>query len=151
MVNKIQIVLNMWHEHFSNEQHQYSEFEKSDIEYFVACLLYNHFAFSKALDTMKTMDLSYDFISECGNEYDEILEIINSINYDDELEALEVLQNFVSQSKKKYSADESYLLTRMQNHLNTLADLYNGVKDVQKISFEKPEIKIKSRNPLDNI
>ena len=51
MVEKIKIVLNMWHEHFENEEHHYSEFEKSDIEYFVACLLYNHFAFSKALDT----------------------------------------------------------------------------------------------------
>ena len=139
----------MWHEHFANVEHQYSEFEKSDIEYFVGCLLYNHFKFSKALDTMKTMDLSYDFISECGNEYDEILEIIKGINFDDELESLEVLQNFISQSIEKYSADEAYLLNRMQNHVDAMAERYNTGKDSQGVVFETP--KAKSRNPLDNI
>jgi len=138
MVEKIQIVLNMWHEHFKNEEHHYSEFENSDIEYFVACLLYNHFAFSKALDTMKTIDLSYDFISECGNEYDEILLIIKSINYDDELEALEVLQNFISESKKKYTADESYLLNRLQYHVDAMADRYNQGVDAAPVEFKNP-------------
>ena len=138
MNKKISIVLNMWHEHFENEEHQYSEFEKSDIEYFVACLLYNHFAFTKALDTMKTIDLSYDFISECGNEYDEILMIIKSVNYEDELEALEVLQNFLSESKKKYTADESYLLNRLQYHVNAMADRYNQDVDATPVEFKNP-------------
>ena len=147
MVNKIKIILDMWHEHFANLEHQYSEFEKSDIEYFVGCLLYNHFKFSKALDTMQTMDLSYDFISECGNEYDEILEIINSINFDDELEALEVLQNFISQSIEKYNADESYLLRRMQSHVDAMAERYNTGEEVEPVVFQMP--KAKSRNPLE--
>jgi hypothetical protein len=138
MIEKIKIVLNMWHDHFKNEQHQYSEFEKSDIEYFVGCLLYNHFAFSKALDTMKTMDLSYDFISECGNEYDEIMNIIDSINYEDELEALEVLQNFISESKKKYTADELYLLNRLEYHVNAMADRYNKGVDAKPVEFKNP-------------
>jgi hypothetical protein len=149
MIEKIKIILDMWHEHFSNKEHQYSEFEKSDIEYFVGCLLYNHFKFSKALDTMKTMDLSYDFISECGNEYDEVLAIVETINYDDELEALEVLQNFISESIAKYNADESYLLKRMQNHINAMAERYNTGQDTKGVVFTTP--KAKSRNPLDNI
>lgn len=149
MIEKVKIILDMWHEHFENEEHQYSEFEKSDIEYFVACLLYNHFAFSKALDTMKTIDLSYDFISECGNEYDDVLKIIKSINYDNELEALEVLQNFISESKKKYTADESYLLTRMQNHVDAMAQRYNSDEEIKKVVFTAP--KAKAKNPLDNI
>ena len=149
MIEKIQTVLDIWHKHFEDEKHQYSEFEKSDIEYFVACLLYNHFAFSKALDTMKTMDLSYDFISECGDEYDEILAIIKTINYKDELEALELLQNFVLESKKKYSFDESYLLRRMQNHLNALLEIYETQKEIEKIQFIKPKQEVKSKNPLD--
>jgi len=138
MVEKIQIILDMWHEHFANKEHQYSEFEKSDIEYFVACLLYNHFAFSKALDTMRTIDLSYDFISECGNEYDEIMMIVNGINYNDELEALEVLQNFISESKKKYTADESYLLNRLQYHVDSMADRYNQDVDAKPVEFKNP-------------
>jgi len=149
MVEKIKIILDMWHEHFSNEQHQYSEFERSDVEYFVGCLLYNHFKFSKALDTMKTMDLSYDFISECGNEYDDILAIVQSVNYDDELEALEVLQNFISESIAKYTADEAYLLKRMQNHINAMSERYNTGQDTKGVIFEIP--KPKSRNPLDRI
>ena len=58
MKKKVDEVLDIWHSHFSDKTRQYSGFEASDIEYFVACMLYNHFAFSKALDTMKTIDLS---------------------------------------------------------------------------------------------
>ncbi len=66
MEKKIEKVLKIWHEYFADEDKQYSEFESSDIEYFVGCMLYNHFAFSKALENLKTMDLSYDFLSACG-------------------------------------------------------------------------------------
>jgi hypothetical protein len=138
MKKNIEKILEIWHKHFENEEHQYSEFEPSDIEYFVGCMLYNHFAFSKALDTMKTIDLSYDFISEWGNEYDEVLSIIKSINYKDELEALEVLQNFISESKKKYTADESYLLNRLQYHVNAMADRYNQDVEVVSVEFKNP-------------
>lgn len=147
MNTKVKIALSMWHEHFENVEHQYSEFEKSDIEYFIACLLYNNFAFSKALDTMKTMDLSYDFITECGNEYDEVLNIIKSVHFDNELDSLEFLQDFIRESKLKYNADESYLLNRMQNHIDAMAERYNTGKEAQTVSFEKP--KPKSRNPLE--
>ena len=142
----------MWHEHFENIEYQYSEFEESDIEYFIGCLLYNNFAFSKALDTMKTMDLSYDFISECGQEYDDVLKIINSIHFDNELERLEFLQDFIRESKLKYDADESYLLNRLQNHINAMAERYNNDKKVESVVFKKPvSSSPKSRNPLNNL
>ena len=109
MNEKIERILTIWHEHFSDEDRQYSEFESSDIEYFVGCLLYNHFAFSKALDTMKTIDLSYDFLASCSDEYDEIMAMIKSIDFDDELLKLEFLQNYIRDAKLKYSDDELYL------------------------------------------
>ena len=149
MNKKINIVLNMWHEHFANVEHQYSEFEKSDIEYFVGCLLYNHFAFSKALDTMKTIDLSYDFIVECGSEYDEVLEIVNRVNFDNELDSLEFLQEYIRESKLKYTVDEAYLLNRLQYHVDSMAQRYNSDEEVESVTFETP--KPKSKNPLDNI
>ncbi len=150
MKNKIKTVLKMWHKHFEVEENQYSEFENSDIEYFVSCLLYNHFAFSKALDTMKTIDLSYDFISSCGDEYDEILEIINSIKFDNELEKLEYLQNFLKESQSKYSKDELYLLDRMEYHVKSMADRYQSDEEFEKVEFKKPVDKpiVKSANPL---
>ena len=138
MNKNIQKILTLWHEHFSNEENQYSEFEHSDIEYFVACLLYNHFEFSKALETMKTMDLSYDFISECGPEYDEVINIIKSVEFKDELDSLEFLQDFIRESKLKYTADESYLLNRLQYHVNAMADRYNKGVEVQQVDFQNP-------------
>jgi len=138
MIEKIQTVLDIWHKHFANEKYQYSEFESSDIEYFVGCLLYNHFAFSKALDTMKTMDLSYDFISECTQEYDEVMKIINSIQTSSELESLEILQNFISESKKKYTQDELYLLNRLEYHVNAMAQRYTQNVDAKPVKFINP-------------
>lgn len=138
MDKKIKIILDMWHEHFSNEEHQYSEFESSDIEYFVGCLLYNHFAFSKALDTMKTIDLSYDFIAECGNEYDEILDIIKSIKFESEEEKLEFLQNFIQQAKAKYTNDELYLLNRLEYHVDAMAQRYNSGQEAAHVDFQNP-------------
>ena len=138
MNTKVKIILDMWHEHFKNENHQYSEFEKSDIEYFVGCLLYNNFAFSKALDTMKTIDLSYDFIGECGPEYDEIINIIKSFVFEDELDSLEFLQDFIRESKLKYTIDESYLLNRLQYHVNAMAERYNQGVEAKQIDFQNP-------------
>lgn len=146
MNKKIEKILKIWHEHFSNENHQYSEFESSDIEYFVGCLLYNHFAFSKALDTMKTIDLSYDFIRECGDEYDEILGIIKSIEFDDEIQKLEFLRNYIKESQAKYSADELYLLNRLKYHVDGIAQRYTNNEDAQSVNFKAPPAK--SRNPL---
>lgn len=135
---KIQKVLDIWHKHFEDEDRQYSEFESSDIEYFVACILYNHFNFSKALETMKTMDLSYDFLSECGDEYDEIKSIINSIELDGEILKLEFLLSFIQEAKAKYTKNELYLLDRMQKHIFDMADRYEHNIEAKKIEFTSP-------------
>lgn len=138
MNNKLQDILNIWHKHFEDEEKQYSEFESSDIEYFVGCMLYNHFAFSKALETMKTMDLSYDFLSSCGDEYEEIVSIIKSIEFDNELDKLEFLQNFIKESKSKYTNSELYLLNRLEYHISAMAQRYEGSVEVQHVDFENP-------------
>ncbi len=138
MKEKVQKILEIWHKHFSDESKQYSEFEPSDIEYFVGCLLYNHFAFSKALHTMKTMDLSYDFLSECGSEYDEVLAIISTIKFEDELEKLEFLREYIRESKEKYTASELYLLNRLEYHIEALAKRYYEGVEVEHIDFQNP-------------
>ena len=145
MNSKIETILDIWHKHFEDEENQYGEFENSDIEYFVACMLYNHFVFSKALDTMKTIDLSYDFLSSCGDEYDEIKAIVEAIKFDDELQKLEFLQNFIKEAKSKYSDDELYLLNRMEYHVKGIADRYENDIEAGKIEFIKPT---RSANPL---
>ena len=136
MNKKIEQILDMWHKHFSDEKRQYAEFESSDIEYFVGCLLYNNFAFSKALETMQTIDLSYDFLSECGDEYDEIKDIIKTLEFDNELEKLKFLQNYIEDVKSKYTASELYLLNRLQYHVNGMAQRYLSNKNASKTNFQ---------------
>lgn len=138
MKKKIENILEIWHKHFSDEQNQYSEFESSDIEYFVGCMLYNHFAFSKALDNLKTMDLSYDFLSACGEEYEIIVEIIKSIEFEDENESLAFLQEFIKESQAKYTKSELYLLDRLAYHINAMAVRYEKQVDVKKVDFQNP-------------
>ena len=145
MKTKIDDVLKIWHEYFSNEDRQYSEFESSDIEYFIGCMLYNHFSFSKALATMKTMDLSYDFLSVCGDEYDKIKQMIESIEFNDEMQKLEFLQNYINESRVKYDSDELYLLDRLKFHIDNLQKIYNKEISPKKVEFVK---KTKSVNPL---
>ena len=145
MNKKIEKILKIWHKHFEQEKHQYSEFESSDIEYFIGCLLYNHFRFSKALDTMKTIDLSYDFIAECGDKYDEVLEILKSINFEDKEQKLEFLQNFIKDSQAKYTSDERYLLNRLAYHVQGVSDRYQSDKEAEKVEFTVP---VRSANPL---
>ncbi|MDQ1264123.1 MAG: hypothetical protein QG559_1124 [Campylobacterota bacterium] len=136
MDKKIEKILQIWHKHFSDKKHQYSEFEFSDIEYFVGCMLYNRFDFSKALSTMKSMDLSYDFLQECGEaEYDEIINIINSIDFKDEIKNLEFLLEYVEWAKSKYSASELYLLNRLHNHIKTLQKIYLEDLEVRRVDF----------------
>ncbi|WP_373035888.1 hypothetical protein [Sulfurimonas sp.] len=146
MNKKIEKVLEIWHNHFLDEEKQYSEFESSDIEYFVGCMLYNHFNFSTALDTMKTIDLSYDFLSSCDKEYDEIKDIIKSIEFDDERDSIAFLQDFIAQAQKKYSGDELYLLNRLAYHVNGVAQRYKSGEEAKKVDFVAP-VK-KSPNPL---
>ena len=141
MDERIQKVLDIWHQHFSDEAQQYSEFEPSDIEYFVGCMLYNHFAFSKAHHNLKTMDLSYDFLSACGDEYETIQDIINSINFESEEEALEFLQTFIEDSRSKYTKTELYLLDRLKYHVDAMAERYEKGVDVQRIDFTNPLLK----------
>jgi hypothetical protein len=146
MDKKTEKILEIWHKHFLDEEKQYSEFESSDIEYFVGCMLYNHFKFCRALDTMKTIDLSYDFLESCGDEYDEISAIVKSIEFDDEIQKLEFLQNFIIDAKKKYSADELYLLNRLEYHVNGIAQRYESEEEAKKVDFVVP-VK-RSPNPL---
>ncbi|WP_321778100.1 hypothetical protein [Sulfurimonas sp.] len=146
MNKKIDKILKTWHEHFSDEEKQYSEFESSDIEYFVGCLLYNHFAFTASLDTMKTIDLSYDFLSECGDEYDDVLLQIKSIELKDERERLDFLLNFLDEVMQKYSDDELYLLKRLKYHVDGVNQRYKSKIESEKVAFEAP--KPRSSNPL---
>ncbi|MBA1433494.1 MAG: hypothetical protein FAF04_07885 [Epsilonproteobacteria bacterium] len=138
MDERIQKVLDILHKHFADEANQYSEFEPSDIEYFVGCMLYNHFAFSKAHHNLKTMDLSYDFLSACGEEYEEIEQIIASINFASEEEALAFLQNFIEVSRSKYTKSELYLLDRLKYHVDAMAERYEKGVDVKHIDFTNP-------------
>ncbi|MEA1955736.1 MAG: hypothetical protein U9N02_04495 [Campylobacterota bacterium] len=139
-------ILEIWHKHFQDEENQYTEFEASDIEYFIGCMLYTKFAFSHALDTMKTIDLSYDFLENCGqDEYAEIEKIISSIEISDEKEKIDFLQNFIKESKEKYTQDELYLLDRLEYHVEALADRYEKDIKAKQVVFQKPT---KSKNPL---
>jgi hypothetical protein len=146
MDSRVEKILEIWHKHFSDENNQYSGFEDSDIEYFVSSLLYNHFAFSKALETMKRIDLSYDFISACADEYDEILAIIKTIEIDDEAKKIEFLQDFLQEAKNRYSEDECYLLNRMSYHVDGIEQRFNDDEKIQKVEFSKPQKR--SANPL---
>ena len=138
MQAKIEKILSIWHKHFEDEENQYSEFEPSDVEYFVGCMLYNHFAFSKAHHNLKTMDLSYDFLSACGDEYEDIQKIIASITFDTEEEALSFLQNYIQAAQEKYTKNELYLIDRLAYHVNAMAERYEKNVDVKKIDFENP-------------
>lgn len=138
MNKKTEKILEIWHKHFGDEEKQYSEFESSDIEYFVGCMLYNHFNFSTALDTMKTIDLAYDFLNSCDEEYDEIMAIIKSIEFDDEKDSIEFLQNFIAESQKKYNANELYLLNRLAYHMDGVYERYINGEEVKKVDFTAP-------------
>jgi hypothetical protein len=146
MNTKIDKILDIWHKHFEDEENQYSEFEHSDIEYFVGCMLYNHFKFKKALETMKTIDLSYDFLTSCKDTYDEVVAIVKSIEIEDEMHKIRFLLDFIKEAKSKYSLDELYLLNRLETHVNGVLDRFENDKEVEKVEFVAP--KPKSINPL---
>ena len=141
MDGKIAKVLDIWHKHFSDEANQYSEFEPSDIEYFVGCMLYNHFAFSKAHHNLTTMDLSYDFLSACGDEYEDIKEIIDTISFETEEEALSFLQEYIKEAKANYTKPELYLLDRLEYHVSAMAERYEKDVAVKHIDFQNPLLK----------
>jgi hypothetical protein len=138
MDSKITKVLDILHKHFADEEHQYTEFEPSDVEYFTGCMLYNHFAFSKAHHNLKTMDLSYDFLLSSGDAYDEALALVNSINFETEEEAVAFLQAYIKEAKAKYTQAELYLLDRLDFHVSAMAERYEKGVDVEHIDFENP-------------
>jgi len=149
MNKNIQKVLDIWHTTFKDEAKQYSEFESSDVEYFVACMLYNYFNFEHALNTMKTIDLSYDFLLCVEENYDEVKALIESIKLENEQDKLSFLIEFLDDAKKKYTQDELYLINRLVYHVDGIKQRYNGVIQADNIDFKVPVSK--SRNPLSGL
>jgi CO dehydrogenase/acetyl-CoA synthase beta subunit len=139
MDTRVEKILEIWHKHYENETNHYSEFEHSDIEYFVGCMLYNSFAFSKAHHNLKTIDLSYDFLTTCGEkEYEEAVQTIANISFEKEEDALEFLQEYLQEAKAKYTKSELYLLERLEYHVNAMAQRYKHGVEVQHIDFQNP-------------
>ncbi len=136
---KIEKACAVWHTWFEDEANDYSEREDSDVEYFIGVLMYNHFAFSKAIPTMKTMDLGADFIQATDASYAEVNSLIGSIKSKDELVLLALLQGHIQRSLEKYSSDPSacYLLNRLNNHIKSLAGIYAGEITVKNVDFER--------------
>ena len=62
---------------------------------------------------MKTIDLSYDFLKSCGDEFEDIKATIESINLDSEMDKIEFLKKFITESKNKYTKAEAYLRNRI--------------------------------------
>ena len=128
----------VWHEWFKDEEHNYSEREDSDVEYFIGVLLYNQFAFEKALSTMKTMDVAYDFIQACEESYDEVRGILAQLKVHDDAEALEILQRHIQKSIDKYRVGgDLYLLNRLAGHINTLDKIYKDEIKAKEVDFER--------------
>jgi len=135
---KIQKACALFHTCFEDEANDYSEREDSDVEYFVGVIMYNLFGFSKAIPTMKTMDVGADFIQASNKTYVEVLELIDTIKSDDELELLTLLQNHIDNSIEKYNHDsmDCYLLNRLKNHIKTLEGIYAGTIKVDNVNFK---------------
>jgi len=140
---KVKEACTLWHTWFEDESHDYSESEASDVEYFVGVMMYNHFAFSKALSTRKTMDIGLDFKQAAGSSYVEVYDLIGSIKSDDELYLLALLQNHIEQALEKYGSDKMacYLIERLKNHIKTLASIYAGKVDTRDVDFERNAMK----------
>ena len=130
----------VWHKWFDdNDEHDYSEKEPSDIEYFMGCMLYNHFAFEKAISTMQTMDIGLDFLDETGNSYGEVKALIMQIDVKDDLEAIDLLQDHIAKAMKRYDGDRMalYLVNRLAGHINSLEKIYRGKVDRRDVDFER--------------
>jgi len=146
MNKDINKALSIWHKVFEDEDKQYSEFESSDVEYFLACMLYNNFKFENALDTMKTIDLSYDFLLSVEDNFDEVNELVENLSLEEEEKKLMFLMTFLADAKSKYTEDELYLINRMEYHLDGVKQRYEGLIKKTNPNFSLP--KVKSRNPL---
>lgn len=137
----------LFHEWFKDESHDYSEREDSDVEYFVGCMLYNRFAFSKAISTMQTMDVGIDFIMAAEAQYELAAKELELIETDDEMLKLALLQEHIRASLEKYSSDKMacYLLQRLKNHIDSLAAIYNDDIAASDVDFERMS---KQQNPI---
>ncbi|MGB6019651.1 MAG: hypothetical protein WBF77_08640 [Sulfurimonadaceae bacterium] len=129
----------VWHAWFDDDAHDYSEKEPSDIEYFIGCMLYNQFAFEKAISTMKTMDIGMDFLVACEESYDEVHNLLMQIEVKDDLEAVMLLQDHIAKAVKRYDGDRMalYLVNRLAGHINTLERIYRGKIDRRDVDFER--------------
>lgn len=133
---KIEKALQVWHTHFEDEELHYSEYEPSDIEYFLGCMLYNHFSFSKAVPTMKTIDLSYDFLNACNDEvYKKVEDIVSSIAFEEEEDAVVFLLNYIEEACSRYEENELYLLHRLQKHVQLLHERYKHNVEPTTVDF----------------
>jgi len=138
----------IWHKWFDdNDAHDYSEKEPSDVEYFLGCFLYNHFAFERAISTMKTMDIGLDFLDATGNSYGEVKALVVQLDVKDDLEAIDLLQNHITKAMKRYEGDRMalYLVNRLAGHINTLESIYRGKVDRRDVDFERLSNK---QNPI---
>ncbi|MEN8147364.1 MAG: hypothetical protein ABFR02_07080 [Campylobacterota bacterium] len=130
----------VWHNWFDDsDEHDYSEKEPSDIEYFIGCMLYNQFAFEKAISTMQTMDIGQDFLDASGNSYKEVNALLKQLDVKDDLEAIDLLQDHIAKAMKRYDGDRMalYLVNRLAGHINTLENIYRGKVDRRDVDFEK--------------
>ena len=136
---KIEAACEMLHTCFKDEANDYSQREDSDVEYFIGVIMYNLFCFSKALSSMRTMDVGSDFARAAGRPYIEACELIDTIRSDDEPELLSLLQDHIELSLQKYDSDPAscYLLNRLKNHIDTLAGIYAGEVNVDDVDFNK--------------
>lgn len=83
--------------------------------------------------------ISYDFLTHCGDgEYDEVKRRIDSLVFEDELDALAFLQNYIDEARAKYTKSELYLLDRLKYHVDAMAVRYEKNVDAQRIDFTNP-------------
>lgn len=139
-MERVEAACKIWHEWFDeNDAHDYSEKEPSDIEYFIGCMLYNQFAFEKAISTMKTMDIGLDFLDATGKSYQEVKRLLTEIEVRDDLEAIELLQKHIQRAMTLYEGDRMalYLIHRLAGHINTLEAIYRGKVDRRDVDFER--------------
>ncbi len=136
----IEEACDVWHKWFDdNDDHDYSEKEPSDIEYFMGCMLYNQFAFEKAISTMQKMDIGLDFLDATGDSYGEVKNLLTQIDVKDDLEAVELLQSHIHRAEALYEGDRMalYLVNRLAGHINSLEKIYRGKIDRRDVDFEK--------------
>ena len=130
----------VWHKWFDDsDEHDYSEKEPSDIEYFMGCMLYNQFAFEKAISTMQKMDIGLDFLDATGDSYGEVKNLLTQIDVKDDLEAVELLQSHIRRAEALYEGDRMalYLVNRLAGHINSLEKIYRGKIDRRDVDFER--------------